>query len=261
MSLFSDNIRHLRVKKDVSQEIVAEGLSITRDSLAKYEQGKSQPPYETLIKLSHYYHVSIDLLLTADIRKVDIDGLMLLDDNRILLPIQVDKEGENVIEIVPHKAKAGYLTGYSDPEYIENLQSVSMPMLKGGKFRSFEIDGDSMPPFSNGSFVVGKHVENMQDLKNGKGYLVMTTDGMTYKRLGQVGDGYLRLESDNEFYEPFEVPFFQILELWEFAGYFGTKELGKGNFDAESTRDLVLGLRREFREYMKLNSRNDNKIK
>jgi transcriptional regulator with XRE-family HTH domain len=38
MSLFSDNIRHLRMKKEVSQEIVAERLSISRDILAKYEQ-------------------------------------------------------------------------------------------------------------------------------------------------------------------------------------------------------------------------------
>ena len=129
MSLFSDNIRHLRMKKEVSQAIVAENLAITRDRLAKYEEGKSQPPFEILIKLSHYYHISIDLLLTADIRKVDIDGLMQLEDNRILLPIAVDREGENTIEIIPHKARAGYLSGYSDPEFIESLQHISLPFL------------------------------------------------------------------------------------------------------------------------------------
>jgi transcriptional regulator with XRE-family HTH domain len=117
MSLFSDNIRHLRIKKDLSQEIVAESLSISRDSLAKYEQGRSQPPHEILIKLSHYYHVSIDLLLTADIRKINLESLLKMDDNRILLPIVVDKSGNNIIEVVPHKAKAGYFTGYSDPEF------------------------------------------------------------------------------------------------------------------------------------------------
>jgi hypothetical protein len=35
-------------------------------------------------------------------------------DNRILLPITVDQQGENIIEIVPHKAQAGYLSGYAD---------------------------------------------------------------------------------------------------------------------------------------------------
>jgi len=100
MSLFSDNIRHLRMRKDVSQEIVAERLSISRDILAKYEQGKSQAPYENLIKLSRYYHISIDLLLTVDIRKIDMDGLIQLDDNRIVLPITVDQNGGNLLEMV-----------------------------------------------------------------------------------------------------------------------------------------------------------------
>jgi transcriptional regulator with XRE-family HTH domain len=255
MSLFSDNIRHLRVKKEVSQSIVAQDLSISRDRLAKYEEGKSQPPFEILLKLSHYYHMSIDLMLSVDIRKIDVGALLKLDDNRLLLPIVVDANGENVIEIVPHKAKAGYLTGFSDPEYIENLQHISLPMLKGGKFRAFEIDGDSMPPYKDGSFIVGKYIENIQDLIAERSYLVMSNEGMTYKRLLEAGADYLLLESDNEFYEPFRVPLSEILQIWEFAGYFGTRELRVKKTGRETTRDVVLGLRREFREYVKLNTK------
>jgi hypothetical protein len=44
-----------------------------------------------------------------------IEDLLKLGDNRILLPITVDQQGENIIEIVPHKAQAGYLSGYADP--------------------------------------------------------------------------------------------------------------------------------------------------
>jgi len=251
MSLFSDNIRHLRMKKEVSQQFVAEKLSISRDRLAKYEEGKSQPPFEILVRLSYFYHISIDLLLTADIRKVDIGKLLTLDDNRILLPILVNTNGDNVIEIVPHKAKAGYLTGYSDPEYIENLQYITLPMLKGGKFRAFEVEGDSMPPFKDGSFIVGKYIENLNELKINKSYLVMAVEGMTYKRLRQVGDDFLLLESDSEFYEPFEVPLSEILQLWEFAGYFGTEELRIVPLKQDEIKDILMGLRREFRDYVK----------
>jgi len=251
MSLFSDNIRHLRVKKGLSQEIVAEKLSISRASLAKYESGTNQASYETLVKISHYYHVSIDLLLTADIRKVNMDQLLQLDDNRILLPIVVDGAGENVIEIVPHKAKAGYLTGYSDPEFIESLQHISLPMLKGGKYRAFEVDGDSMPPFRTGSYIVGRYVENARELKKGRGYLVMTTEGMTYKRLKEIADESLVLDSDNAMYQPFTVPNAQILQLWEFSGYFGTGDLSTVDTGTQSTRDILIEFRREFREHIK----------
>lgn len=248
MSLFSDNIRHLRMKKEVSQAIVAESLSITRDRLAKYEEGKSQPPLEILVKISHYYHVSIDLLLTADIRKIDIDGLMKLDDNRILLPITVDTEGNNVIEIIPHKARAGYLTGYSDPEFIEGLQQISLPFLKNGKFRAFPVAGDSMPPHKEGSFIIGRYVERLGDVMDGKTYILLTkNEGIVYKRLNRNGKNRLILKSDNTFYEPYEVRASDIIEIWEFACSIATVEHEPDDMSPETIRDMFMTLKRELR--------------
>jgi len=247
MSLFSDNIRHLRVKKEVSQQFVAEKLFISRDRLAKYEEGKSQPPFEILIKLSHYYHVSIDLLLTADIRKVDIDGLMKLDDNRILLPIVVDAKGANIIEIIPHKAKAGYLNSYSDPEFVESLQHISLPFLGTGKFRTFPVEGDSMPPHKDGSFVVGRYVENEQDIKDGRTYVLLTkSEGIVYKRLKRKDRKTFLLISDNTFYEPYELRLSEILEIWEYAGSIATREFEPDDMKPESIKEMLLSLRKEI---------------
>ncbi len=66
---------------------------ITRGRYAKYEDGASEPPLEILIKISKYFHVSIDLLLTVDLRKISFNEMLTLADNRILLPIQVDGFG------------------------------------------------------------------------------------------------------------------------------------------------------------------------
>lgn len=256
MSLFSDNIRHLRVKKKVSQSVAAASLSITRDRLAKYEEGKSQPPFEILIKLSHYYHVSIDLLLTADIRKVDMNGLMQLNDNRILLPIVVDTNGENIIEIIPHKAQAGYLRGYSDPEFIEGLQHISIPFLTNGKYRTFPIDGDSMPPHKEGSYIIGKYIENLGEVKDGKTYILLTkSEGIVYKRLNKNGKNSLILISDNTFYEPYLIKISDILEIWEYAGSIATKEFEPDNIQPQSIRELLLGIHEEVKalKALKLN--------
>jgi hypothetical protein len=243
MSLFSDNIRHLRIKKNVSQEIVAGGLSITRDSLAN----------ETLIKLSHYYHVSIDLLLTADIRKVDLDGLMQLEDNRILLPITVDNRGENNIEIIPHKARAGYLNGYSDPEFIEGLQHVSLPFLGNGKFRAFPVEGDSMPPHKDGSFIIGRYVEQLGHITDGRTYILLTRNqGIVYKRLNKNGKNNLVLKSDNAFYEPYSIKASDVLEVWEYACSIATSEFDPDEMSPQSIRDLLIGIREEVKALKKV---------
>jgi hypothetical protein len=60
------------------------------------------------------------------------------------LLITVSQQGRNIIEIIPLKAQAGYLSGYADPEFIESLQHISPFATE--KFRAFPVDGDSMPP-------------------------------------------------------------------------------------------------------------------
>lgn len=244
MSLFSDNIRYLRLQKDITQEKLADELLITRARYVKYEAGTSEAPYEILRRISHYYHVSIDLLLGVDVRKVDLDGLIRLDDNRILLPITVDRAGDNVIEIIPHKAKAGYLAGYSDPEFIESLQHISLPFLSKGKFRAFPVSGDSMPPHKEGSFIIGKYIESFGEVHDGKTYILLTkNEGIVYKRLNRNGKNKLLLQSDNTFYKPYDVKVSEILEIWEFAGSIATKEHEPDDLNAETIRDMFLTLK------------------
>jgi transcriptional regulator with XRE-family HTH domain len=246
MSLFSDNIKYLRVNKSLTQQGVADDLMITRARLLKYEDGTSQPPIELLKKISNFYNVSIDILVSVDLRKISIDDLLKLDDNRILLPITVDSKGENFIEIIPHKAKAGYTSGYADPEFIENLQQISLPFLRNGKFRAFPVEGDSMPPHKEGSFIVGKYVEKLGDVMDGKTYILLTkNDGIVYKRLNKNGRN-LTLQSDNRVYRPYDVKASEILEIWEYACSIATKEFLPDDLGTENVKDMFRELRKEI---------------
>lgn len=249
MSLFSDNIRNLRVKKKISQEKLAESLAITRGRYVKYEDGTSEAPYEILKKISHYYHISIDLLLSVDVRKIPMDELLKLDDNRLVLPITVDKDGANFIEIVPHKAKAGYLTGYADPEFIESLQHISLPFLGPGKHRGFPVEGDSMPPHEDGSIIVGRYVEKLGEVMDGRTYILITkNEGIVYKRLNKNKKNALVLESDNSFYPVYEVKASDILEIWEYECNIGRSDRKQENSEAASVKDMFLELKREIHD-------------
>ncbi len=172
-SLLTDNIVYLRKQRTrLSQEKIAEILGITRDRYAKYEMEKSAPPLDVVVTLSRFYHISTDLLLTVDLRKYKLEEMLNLPDNRILFPIKTDSKGENKIEIVPYKASMGYLTGYSDPEYVESLQTMSLPFLHNGKYRAFPAEGDSMPPYQDGTYIVGKYIESLADIKVGKTHVL-----------------------------------------------------------------------------------------
>jgi transcriptional regulator with XRE-family HTH domain len=248
MSLFSDNIRSLRLKKKISQEKVATSLLITRGRYAKYEDGTSEAPYEILKKISKYYQVSIDILLCVDVRKVKIDELVKLENNKVLLPVMVTDDAENIIEIVTQKAKAGYMNGYSDPEYIESLPRISLPFLGSGLHRGFTVDGDSMPPHEDGDVIIAKYVEKLSDLVIGRTYIIMTkNDGIVYKRLNKNKKNLLIVESDESFYSPYEIKASEIEQIWEFKCNIGKKDTKRTNVISGSIEEMFMELKNDIR--------------
>ncbi len=249
MSIFSDNIRFLRDKKELSQQSFADQvLIISRERYAKYETGRSEPPYEILIKISKYFHISIDLLLTVDIRKYPLEKMINLPDNRIILPVVVDQSGNNSIEIIPQKASMGYLSGYSDPGYIESLQLISLPFLTNGKYRAFPAQGDSMPPFKDGSYIVGKYVENINDLKTNRSYILVTlNDGITYKRFNARKGNSITVSADNSFYEPLDIPIEEIVEIWQYASGIFPEDFEPDPFESYHLKDMFLELRKDIK--------------
>ncbi len=82
--------------------------------------------------------------------------------------------GRADIPFVPVKAAAGYLAGYADPEFIDELNTFTLPMLTGGNYRAFEIVGDSMLPTPSGSVIVGEKIDAVDDVKNNTACIVVS---------------------------------------------------------------------------------------
>ncbi len=58
-------LKSIRKQKKFSQLKVAMDLSISREALSYYENGKRSPDVTMLIRLSEYFNVSIDYLITG----------------------------------------------------------------------------------------------------------------------------------------------------------------------------------------------------
>lgn len=89
-----DNLRNLRMRERYSMEDVAEIIGVSRQSVAKWENGESLPDLEKCVKLSKLYKVTLDELVseTIDIENDDeekgkyIFGVMKIEDGKIKLP-------------------------------------------------------------------------------------------------------------------------------------------------------------------------------
>ncbi len=136
----------------------------------------------------------------------------------------VNEQQEEKISLVPVKATAGYLNGYADPEFIEQLPNFNLPFsqLSQGTYRAFQIKGDSMLPIASESYILTEYLENWNWLKSGKCYIVVSkNDGIVYKRVVNQFDEKqsLELHSDNPTYEPYEIEGSELLEIWRAVGF------------------------------------------
>jgi transcriptional regulator with XRE-family HTH domain len=248
MSKIAQNIRHLRNLKGLSQEQMADSLRITRSRLGSYEESRSEPSIEMLISLSNYFQVAVDALIRTDLSKTDLKSLVNLEGNRLLFPVSVDRNGKELIELVPVRAHAGYLQGYADPEYVEELPTFNLPFAPVGKHRAFPIKGDSMLPIRDGSFVVGRYVETLEDVKNNSTYVLLTrNDGLVYKRVfsRMREEKKLLLVSDNRAYQPYEVSAEDVLEMWEFTCCINTAAYQPEELNMDSIYSLLRSLQVE----------------
>ncbi|MBD2846961.1 helix-turn-helix transcriptional regulator [Paenibacillus sp. IB182496] len=61
-----DRLREQRLRMRMSQEEVARRIGVTRSAYSHYEINNRQPVYETLIKLSRLFEVSLDYIIGGD---------------------------------------------------------------------------------------------------------------------------------------------------------------------------------------------------
>ncbi|WP_223034872.1 XRE family transcriptional regulator [Hanstruepera marina] len=255
MENIQKNIRHLRNLKSLTQEELAEDLKVTRSRISSYEEGRSAPNIKMLVLLSDYFKIPVDILIKNDLTKSKDTSFIEVGNKRVLFPITVDESNENLIEVVPVKASAGYLSGYDDPEYIEQLQKIKLPFLPSGKHRAFPIKGDSMLPLKEGSYVVGKFIEDRKDITDNKTYILLTlNDGMVYKRINNniKERNSLLLISDNPLYQPYEISIDEVLEIWEYTCSINTQEYDKEELKISSIISMFNSLGVELEALKKI---------
>lgn len=252
---FGQNLKFLRKTKGYNRDEMASSLGFTSSTLGNYEANYSKPKFDDLLRICQFFGISLTELVEMDLSLTEVNEKKTkkknednaevnvtlkpkdykgeMDNNRNL-PLQraynfgtpkvivTDNQGiENIVH-VPVKARAGYLSGYGDPEYIESLPTYRFPGLKNGTFRSFEVEGHSMKPtLLQRDYVVGEWVERLEDIRENRVHIIVThSHGIVIKRvLNRLKErNKLYLKSDNitnkTEYPIIEVEPEDVKEIW-----------------------------------------------
>ncbi|MEJ8756730.1 XRE family transcriptional regulator [Pontibacter sp. H259] len=256
--MVTSNLKYLRKKAGFTQAQLAEKLDIKRSLVGAYEEGRAEPKLSTLVNIAQLFAITLDDLITVDLAtnpgKVTSGGQA--NGKLRVLAITVDEDDKENIELVPLKASAGYLNGYADPEFIEELPRFKLPMLgNSGTFRAFEISGDSMLPITSGTVIVGRYIEDWKTIKDGTPCIIVSQkEGVVFKRIyHKLQDGaVLRLHSDNPVYSPYELHVEDILEIWEAKSYISST-FPIADLSLDKLSSIVLDLQKEMQKLKKVN--------
>ncbi|HVM89556.1 MAG TPA: LexA family transcriptional regulator [Puia sp.] len=242
MSIACRNLKYLRKLRGWTQEEFAAKLKIKRSLLGAYEEERADPRIEVLETVGNIFKLTLDDLLRKDLGESKNPNGYLAKRRAMKLAA-----ASNEIQLVPVKAAAGYLAGYGDPEFLDELNTFTLPMLAPGNYRAFEIVGDSMLPTPSGSVIVGEKVSSTDDVKSNDTYIVVSKgEGIVYKRVMKNNKlkNKLTLVSDNTAYQPYNVNTEDVIELWK-AQMIISKANTQQRWDVNQLASLVSNLQEQ----------------
>jgi transcriptional regulator with XRE-family HTH domain len=241
MSIANKNLKYLRKLRGWTQEEFAQKLRIKRSLLGAYEEERAEPRIDILEVVADMFKLTLDDLLRKDVSDTKTNYLAKRRAQKM------SSSGRTDIPFVPVKAAAGYLAGFADPEFIDELNTFTLPMLSGGDYRAFEIVGDSMMPTPSGSVIVGERISDLEEVKTNQTYIVVSkTDGIVYKRIMKNNrqKSKLTFVSDNPAYQPYLVNAEDIVEVWQ-AQMILSKANTQQRWDVNQLASLVNNLQQQ----------------
>ena len=252
----SKNLKYLRKKSGKSQTELGSQLGKAHTSIGNWEKGLAEPSLSEIGEIARIFEITPQQLLFSDLTVVHptTDDENSSDVHQIVYPtvhptakkgdhsskerriytvgkygsgntadmpkvITIDTHGEENAVLVPVRARAGYLLGYGDPEFLGKLPAYSLPAHRNGTYRIFEVEGLSMfNTLQDNDRVVARWV-GLSEIRDDRIHVLITkNDGLLIKRvLARPEDGKLICKSDNNHkgeYPNIVLDYTEVLEVW-----------------------------------------------
>lgn len=191
-----------RTALNITQQELAELIGVSKNTIYNYEKGTKIPDSKIPIFENLFKNQSQKIVSDSNAVKVSYSEMNVM-----------------MVPLISTYAQAGYLSGFNDPEYIEELPKIPFADDKEhrGDYLCFEVKGDSMEDGSlesilEGDLLLCRNVR--QDFWKSKLHInkwdfviVHREKGILVKRIikHDVENGILTLHSLNDYYEDFTI--------------------------------------------------------
>ncbi len=216
MSFFGKNIKKIRSIKGLSQQAFAELFDLKRGTLGAYEEGRSEPKIETLIKIANYFSIVIDDLLTNELT---VNQLLKFKGDLTTYAENVKREQFALIPCITESTSNDYILLYNKESFIKELPTIQLPVNLTKDFRGYTVSSLEMSSHDKGFYpkdiVIGEKVPStvMKKLNNGTLVFVVVDGKLIFRRLYIIKDKVV-LRADHKNIEEESYLLSDIKEMW-----------------------------------------------
>lgn len=186
MSFFGKNIKKIRGVKGLSQQAFAELFDLKRATLGAYEEGRSEPKIETIIKIANYFSIAIDDLLTSELT---VNTLLQFKGDLAVQVGTIVKENLASIPLITEKSIADYIKYYDKINFINDLPSIQLPLDSEKNLRAYTVVNLEMSANENGLYpndiVVAERIDlnELVKISQEELFLVLTDEELILRYL------------------------------------------------------------------------------
>lgn len=209
------DIKKIRKSLDMTQTEFGEMLGVGLRSVQNWESGKRN--------ISDSAKKLLELKLKGEHSSDNAQNVFKEPD-----AIWVNYNRFMMVPLVNHRAQAGFLLGYGDEDYYEELPKVPFEVDKEykGRYLCFEVSGDSMDNNTPESLLEGDillcreiqqhHWKNKLHINQWDFVLVHKDEGILVKRIIEhdTENGILTLKSLNDYYENYNVKMKDLIAIF-----------------------------------------------
>ncbi len=216
MSFFGKNIKKIRSVKSLSQQSFAELFDLKRGTLGAYEEGRSEPKIETIIKIANYFSIKIDTLLTQELT---VNELLKFKEDLTTYAEDVKREQFAIVPCITESTSADYISLYNKETFINELPVIQLPINPSKDFRGFTVANLEMTTHDKGFFpkdvVIGENVpqEIIKKLNNGTLVFALLNGQLVFRRL-YITSKKLILRADHKNIDDIAFDVNDVKELW-----------------------------------------------
>jgi DNA-binding XRE family transcriptional regulator len=212
--MFGKNIKKIRSVHGLSQLQFAEMFDLKRATLGAYEEGRSNPKMDTVIKIANHFSIDIEDLLT---KELTVNRLLKFNETITTSPAVPKKIKTDGVPCVMEGMKSDYLSALKNGTKI-NLPVLIIPTVSPENKTAFVLPDNSMTGISGlflpKDIIICGEITIQSHLADGSLVVVATKEDILFRKIYYSNDRII-LKANNSEFKDIEVSTKDVLSIWK----------------------------------------------